>query len=153
MKWRRKRREVALRGGSWCPEVAHTYDKYRNPELFSVEKYLLNSSIFHQSPYKFQRRHQHELLPISLGIKFVDPRTCEHFKNWNPCRPPWVISTHYLYINMAACVACKKPLVIELEPDEDEDVEMGGSSGKGPAPTRETVPDDVHLNCGCHFHW
>jgi len=54
---------------------------------------------------------------------------------------------------MAACVACKQPLVLELEPDE-EDVQMGGSSsGKAPAAAPETVPDDVELQCGCHFHW
>ncbi|PSN61457.1 hypothetical protein BS50DRAFT_680882 [Corynespora cassiicola Philippines] len=54
---------------------------------------------------------------------------------------------------MAACVACKSPLVVEIEPDEDEDVQMGGSSSKAPVAGPETVPDDVHLNCGCHFHW
>ncbi|KAF2263949.1 hypothetical protein CC78DRAFT_560540 [Lojkania enalia] len=55
---------------------------------------------------------------------------------------------------MSTCVACQQPLLIELEPEEDEDVEMGGSSsGKGRAVGLETVPDDVHLNCGCHFHW
>ncbi|KAF2478353.1 uncharacterized protein BDR25DRAFT_206048 [Lindgomyces ingoldianus] len=55
---------------------------------------------------------------------------------------------------MAACVACQQPLVLELEPDEDEDVEMGtSSSGKAPAAAPQTVPDDLHLNCGCHFHW
>ncbi|KAF2711579.1 hypothetical protein K504DRAFT_402732 [Pleomassaria siparia CBS 279.74] len=55
---------------------------------------------------------------------------------------------------MATCVSCKQPLVIELEPDEDEDVQMGGSSsGKAPAAAPETVPDDVQLTCGCHFHW
>lgn len=55
---------------------------------------------------------------------------------------------------MATCVACQRPLVLELEPDEDEDIEMGGSSsGKAPALEPETVPDDVQLNCGCHFHW
>ncbi|KAF2195856.1 hypothetical protein K469DRAFT_545859 [Zopfia rhizophila CBS 207.26] len=55
---------------------------------------------------------------------------------------------------MAACVACKRPLVLELEPDEEEYVNIGGpSSGKAPATEPETVPDDLHLNCGCHFHW
>ena len=52
---------------------------------------------------------------------------------------------------MAACVSCQQPLVHVLEPEEDEDVQMG--SGKGAAPEPETVPDDVQLNCGCHFHW
>ncbi|KAF2001351.1 hypothetical protein P154DRAFT_521751 [Amniculicola lignicola CBS 123094] len=57
---------------------------------------------------------------------------------------------------MSVCVTCKDPLVIEIEPDSDEDVSMeesGPSSGKARAPEPETVPDDVHLNCGCHFHW
>ncbi|KAF2730901.1 hypothetical protein EJ04DRAFT_499714 [Polyplosphaeria fusca] len=53
---------------------------------------------------------------------------------------------------MATCVSCHRPLVIELEPEEDEDVEMSGS-GKAPAEDPDTAPDDVHLNCGCHFHW
>jgi hypothetical protein len=57
---------------------------------------------------------------------------------------------------MATCVSCHDHLILELEPeDEDEeDVEMGESSATGEhAPTARTVPDDVHLNCGCHFHW
>ncbi|KAF2273896.1 uncharacterized protein EI97DRAFT_382511 [Westerdykella ornata] len=55
---------------------------------------------------------------------------------------------------MAVCVSCQQPLVIELEHDEHEDFEMGGSSsGKAPAAEPETIPDDVLLNCGCHFHW
>ncbi|KAJ4346622.1 uncharacterized protein N0V89_010553 [Didymosphaeria variabile] len=56
---------------------------------------------------------------------------------------------------MSICVACQKPLEVELEPEEyEEDVQMGGSSsGKAPAAAPETVPDDVQLNCGCHFHW
>lgn len=55
---------------------------------------------------------------------------------------------------MSACVACQKPLEVELELDSDsEDVQMSSSSGKAPAAAPETVPDDVHLNCGCHFHW
>jgi hypothetical protein len=55
---------------------------------------------------------------------------------------------------MATCVSCHDPLIIELEPDDDEDVEMGESSATGEhASAARTVPDDVHLNCGCHFHW
>jgi hypothetical protein len=58
-------------------------------------------------------------------------------------------------VTMSVCVSCEKPLVHELEPEEDEDVQMEGasSSGKAPAAEPETVPDDVQLNCGCHFHW
>jgi hypothetical protein len=57
---------------------------------------------------------------------------------------------------MSVCVTCKKPLDVEIEPDEEgEDVQMGASSssGKAPAAAPETYPDDVHMNCGCHFHW
>jgi hypothetical protein len=55
---------------------------------------------------------------------------------------------------MSACVACNKPLEVEIENDEDEEYENGASSsGKAPAAPSETVPDDVQLNCGCHFHW
>lgn len=52
------------------------------------------------------------------------------------------------------CAKCSKPLEVEVDAfdDEDEDVEMGGGSSE-PAPTQQTVPDDVHLNCGHHFHW
>jgi cytochrome c551/c552 len=58
------------------------------------------------------------------------------------------------FCKMATCVSCHQPLVLVVEPDEYEDVEMGGtSSGKAPAPEPKTVPDDVQLNCGCHFHW
>ncbi|KAF2147544.1 uncharacterized protein K452DRAFT_262114 [Aplosporella prunicola CBS 121167] len=53
---------------------------------------------------------------------------------------------------MSACVACQNPLLLELDESDDEhDVCIGGSSSSAAAP--KTVPDDVHLNCGCHFHW
>ncbi|KAJ4408513.1 hypothetical protein N0V91_003164 [Didymella pomorum] len=55
---------------------------------------------------------------------------------------------------MSLCVACNKQLVIEIEADDEDQYEMAGSSsGKAPAAEPETVPDDVQLNCGCHFHW
>ncbi|KAL6710465.1 hypothetical protein ACN47E_008513 [Coniothyrium glycines] len=54
---------------------------------------------------------------------------------------------------MSVCVSCNKPLEVEIEPEEDEYEQVGSSSGKGPAAAPETVPDDVHLTCGCHFHW
>ncbi|KAF9733424.1 hypothetical protein PMIN06_007545 [Paraphaeosphaeria minitans] len=55
---------------------------------------------------------------------------------------------------MSTCVACQKPLEVEFEPEDyEEDVQMGGSSGKAPAAAPDMVPDDVHLHCGCHFHW
>lgn len=41
---------------------------------------------------------------------------------------------------------------MEIEPDdEDEDVSMTASSSA--AVEIQTVPDDVELPCGCHFHW
>lgn len=57
---------------------------------------------------------------------------------------------------MSVCVACQKPLEVEIEADEeDEEYEQpsGPSSGKAPAAGPEVVPDDVQLTCGCHFHW
>lgn len=52
---------------------------------------------------------------------------------------------------MTTCAKCSQPLVVEIGPDDDSDVEMGASS-PGDKLT-ETFPDDVHLPCGCHFHW
>ncbi|OCK79016.1 hypothetical protein K432DRAFT_394264 [Lepidopterella palustris CBS 459.81] len=57
---------------------------------------------------------------------------------------------------MAVCAACQQPLVLEISAsdEEDSDVEMGGGcSASAAAPVTTNVPDDVHLNCGCHFHW
>lgn len=41
---------------------------------------------------------------------------------------------------MATCKACSDPLVIQLDPEESVD-------------GNQTVPDDLLLGCGCHFHW
>lgn len=49
---------------------------------------------------------------------------------------------------MAACKICDDPLVIEV--DRDDEGEAGGSSS---AANEATVPDDLELQCGCHFHW
>ncbi|AEO64598.1 uncharacterized protein THITE_2142472 [Thermothielavioides terrestris NRRL 8126] len=38
------------------------------------------------------------------------------------------------------CKSCHDPLILALDPDES------GDEG-------QTVPDDLHLPCGCHFHW
>ncbi|KAH7378271.1 hypothetical protein BKA66DRAFT_421323 [Pyrenochaeta sp. MPI-SDFR-AT-0127] len=55
---------------------------------------------------------------------------------------------------MSLCVACNKPLEVEIEPEEEEQYEgAASSSGKATAAAPETVPDDVQLTCGCHFHW
>ncbi|KAI3326102.1 hypothetical protein HD806DRAFT_434320 [Xylariaceae sp. AK1471] len=39
------------------------------------------------------------------------------------------------------CKACEDPLVVEVEDENDDNA--------GP----QTVPDDLELACGCHFHW
>jgi hypothetical protein len=44
------------------------------------------------------------------------------------------------------CATCQEPLVIEVEPDSDVE------DSKAPAQV-ESVPDDVELSCGCHYHW
>ena len=57
-----------------------------------------------------------------------------------------------------ACAACQQPLVINIiDSDEDDDVSMDGAAASSAAVTDETlsrtVPDDIGLSCGCHFHW
>lgn len=89
-----------------------------------------------------------------LGIIFLAPRLIPSPKlHISHSKRITIIRT--IYTSMAVCVSCNRPLVLELDSSEDEDHEMGGasSSGKAPAAAPETVPDDVHLNCGCHFHW
>jgi hypothetical protein len=55
---------------------------------------------------------------------------------------------------MSVCVACNNPLEVEVDRDSDDEYEHGASSSsKAPAAAPETVPDDVKMNCGCHFHW
>jgi ferredoxin len=44
------------------------------------------------------------------------------------------------------CATCQEPLVLEVEPDSDFE------ESKAPAQV-ESVPDDVELSCGCHYHW
>ncbi len=51
---------------------------------------------------------------------------------------------------MTTCASCGGPLVLEVEPDSDEEgVQIGSSTHK----EVDTVPDDVELACGDHFHW
>lgn len=55
--------------------------------------------------------------------------------------------------SVASCTSCHDPLVLEVhESDDDEDASMGASSS-GAAAANKTVPDDVLLGCGCHYHW
>jgi hypothetical protein len=47
---------------------------------------------------------------------------------------------------MSTCAKCSKPLTLEIEPDSDNEEQSSSTD-----PT--TVPDDVQLSCGDHFHW
>lgn len=53
---------------------------------------------------------------------------------------------------MTACATCELPLVLEIESDGDDKMD---STSRGGASTTvaHTVPDDVQMSCGCHFHW
>lgn len=53
--------------------------------------------------------------------------------------------------SMTSCATCKQPLVIEVEPDEEDQPDQG--NGSTSIEQVHTVPDDVQMNCGCHFHW
>lgn len=57
-----------------------------------------------------------------------------------------VATRHKNQGTMTSCAKCQKPLIMEIEPDEEENVEMDMDE-------TQTVPDDVHLPCGCHLHW
>ncbi|KND88849.1 hypothetical protein TOPH_06373 [Tolypocladium ophioglossoides CBS 100239] len=46
---------------------------------------------------------------------------------------------------MSQCKACDEPLVLRVDVDDDED--------EGATIEAQTVPDDLELRCGCHFHW
>lgn len=52
-----------------------------------------------------------------------------------------------------SCAKCQNPLTLEVDYSDDEDVSMGAGSSSAAAQNTQTVPDDVALNCGCHFHW
>ncbi|KAK7552339.1 hypothetical protein IWX49DRAFT_587347 [Phyllosticta citricarpa] len=58
---------------------------------------------------------------------------------------------------MNRCAACRDPLVVEIDPqDDDLDVPSASSSSAAAAATAgpQTVPDDIQLiACGCHYHW
>ncbi|KAL2262894.1 hypothetical protein VTK26DRAFT_9099 [Humicola hyalothermophila] len=41
------------------------------------------------------------------------------------------------------CRSCSNPLILNLDPEDS------GDEAQEPS----TVPDDLHLPCGCHFHW
>lgn len=48
------------------------------------------------------------------------------------------------------CKSCHDPLILTLDPEEEDD-DVGAASGS--STQGQTVPDDLHLPCGCHFHW
>ncbi|KAF5674319.1 ring finger [Fusarium heterosporum] len=51
---------------------------------------------------------------------------------------------------MSLCKACEETLVLRLENVDDE---AGASNGAGPSTASDaSVPDDLELPCGCHFH-
>jgi hypothetical protein len=45
---------------------------------------------------------------------------------------------------MATCAACQQPLILIIQDEENTSVSSSQDF---------TVPDDVHLQCNCHFHW
>jgi hypothetical protein len=51
---------------------------------------------------------------------------------------------------MATCASCDGQLVLEVDLDSDEEDFQPGSSNHEAV---ETIPDDVELACGDHFHW
>lgn len=58
------------------------------------------------------------------------------------------INTKYYKMSTDICGVCEEPLLLTIDPDsEDESI-----PGKTPD-QHESVPDDVELSCGCHFHW
>ncbi|KAL8999785.1 MAG: hypothetical protein Q9169_001458 [Polycauliona sp. 2 TL-2023] len=48
---------------------------------------------------------------------------------------------------MSQCVACGKPLTLEIDPEEEDEYEQDTAA------SGTTVPDSVELTCGCYFHW
>lgn len=53
------------------------------------------------------------------------------------------------------CASCHDPLVMSIESDSDSESghQPGPSSSAQASSSQETIPDDLHLPCGCHFHW
>ena len=54
---------------------------------------------------------------------------------------------------MAVCATCQKPLTLDIHDQEDGEEDAEETEGSSSAQRSETVPDDVQLQCGCHFHW
>lgn len=49
--------------------------------------------------------------------------------------------------DMSQCIACSKPLTVEIDFEEDDEHTLLQSASE------IVVPDSVELPCGCHFHW
>lgn len=54
---------------------------------------------------------------------------------------------------MTTCAVCQTPLTLEIERDEDDKDQTTCIAEPSSLQRHHTVPDDVELACGCHFHW
>lgn len=56
---------------------------------------------------------------------------------------------------MSLCKACDEALVLRVDgSNADDDDQDGEGNGEGNGPSNaDTVPDNLELRCGCHFHW
>lgn len=60
-------------------------------------------------------------------------------------------SDHTTQDMTTVCAACSNPLLVQIEPDSDEeDLQQSSSTNSSSA---NLVPDDCALGCGHHFHW
>ncbi|KAL8669204.1 MAG: hypothetical protein Q9168_006202 [Polycauliona sp. 1 TL-2023] len=48
---------------------------------------------------------------------------------------------------MSQCVACGNLLILEIDPEEEDEYERNATA------SGTVVPDSVKLTCGCYFHW
>lgn len=53
---------------------------------------------------------------------------------------------------MDLCKICNKPLIMVIDPEENDELGLASRSEAVQTTGTVTVPDDVGLNCGCHFH-
>jgi hypothetical protein len=57
---------------------------------------------------------------------------------------------------MTACHLCGDPLLIRLDDGADSDGDREHHENEQveyDTAGHETIPDDLELPCGCHFHW
>lgn len=54
---------------------------------------------------------------------------------------------------MSLCAKCQKPLTLDIDEDDYSDNEGDSSMQSSSTSSPQTVPDDVQLSCGDHFHW